>query len=58
MRCDYPYKTTLAFRYTRYDRFILTVTVPFVSYFVHYHLDYAHNQRSERWSRSADAAGG
>jgi len=23
-----------------------------------YHLDYAHNQRSERWSRSADAAGG
>src|SRR6266852_807597 len=23
-----------------------------------YHLDYAHNQRSERWSRSADAARG
>jgi H+-transporting ATPase len=23
-----------------------------------WHLDYAHNQRSERWSRSGDAAGG
>ncbi len=24
----------------------------------HWNLDYAHNQRSERWSRSADAARG